>query len=267
MHGGNIAVLPADSYINEESSMPSSYSITDIGRKREMNQDYIFTSDIPLGIFPNLYIVADGMGGHNAGEFASKYTVERIVQYISESSVTDPQELLDLAIHQANADLRRLAASENKYYGMGTTLVAATILGSRLLAANVGDSRLYILSGYLRQVTVDHSLVEEMVEAGTLSREEARTHPDRNVITRAVGAEDTLAVDYFHEDLKPGDLILMCTDGLTCMVPDTGIEEIIRKREGLSERGADLVRTANDSGGRDNISAILIDPLLNGGIQ
>lgn len=247
--------------------MPSSYSITDIGRRREMNQDYIFTSDIPLGIFPNLYIVADGMGGHNAGEFASKYTVERIVQYIGESTEDDPERLLDLAIHQANADLRRLSASQEKYYGMGTTLVAASILGRELLAANVGDSRLYVLSDHLRQVTVDHSLVEEMVEAGTLTREEARVHPDRNVITRAVGAEDHLDIDFFHEELEPGELVLMCTDGLTCMVPDTEIERIVRRREGLSERGSELVREANDSGGKDNISAILIDPLLNGGIQ
>lgn len=232
-----------------------------------MNQDYIFTSDIPLGIFPNLYIVADGMGGHNAGEFASKYTVERIVQYISESGETDPERLLDLAIHQANADLRRLAATENRYYGMGTTLVAATILGNRLLAANVGDSRLYILSDHLRQVTVDHSLVEEMVEAGTLSREQARVHPDRNVITRAVGAEDTLDIDFFTETIKPGELILMCTDGLTCMVPDARIEEIIRGDDGLSEKASKLVGEANGNGGRDNISAILIDPLLYGGIQ
>ena len=169
--------------------MPQSFSITDIGLRREMNQDqdYIFASDLPLGNLSCLYLVADGMGGHRAGDYASKYTVETVVDHVAGTEGEDPEELLGEAYRIANTQIRLKAARHREFYGMGTTLVSCTICGDMLLVANVGDSRLYNFHrGELTQVTVDHSLVEEMVRAGTLDRKLARIHPERNVITRAI---------------------------------------------------------------------------------
>ena len=150
--------------------MPSSFSITDTGRQRKMNQDYVFTSDIPVGPLPNLYIVADGMGGHNAGDYASRYTVNAVAAAVAGAGENsgDPARLLESALREANAGLREIAADRREYYGMGTTFVSASVKEGRLLAANVGDSRLYVLRapGRIRQITVDHSFVEEMIQAG-----------------------------------------------------------------------------------------------------
>lgn len=243
--------------------MLSSFSITDIGKKREMNQDYVFTSDIPLGSLPCLYIVADGMGGHRAGEFASKYTVETIARFIGNTVMDDPQELLNDAFHLANSEIRRIATYRREFFGMGTTLVACTVVDGRLLTANVGDSRLYLRTNdSLRQITIDHSLVGEMVRAGTLDEEAARNHPDRNVITRAIGAEDKLQVDFFTSPLGENSQILMCSDGLTSLLTDGEILQILKNNEGesLQTQAGALIAAANEAGGLDNISVILIDP-------
>lgn len=242
--------------------MPSSFSITDIGRKREMNQDYVFTSDIPLGSLSCLYLVADGMGGHRAGEFASKYTVETIVRFIGNTIMDDPQELLNDAFHLANTEIRRIATYRREFFGMGTTLVACTVADGQLLVANVGDSRLYLHeAGRLSQVTVDHSLVGEMVRAGSLDPEEARNHPDRNVITRAIGAEDTLQVDFFRVSLKEHPQVMMCTDGLSGLLRDEEILQILEENgeETLQTQASLLVAAANEAGGPDNISVILVN--------
>ena len=144
------------------------YSLTDIGVTREMNQDYFFTSEEPVGNLPNLFIVADGMGGHNAGEFASRYTVETIVKTVSESEKKDAVSILEEAISSANSYLLEHARENEGMAGMGTTIVAATVKGSELSVANVGDSRLYIAGKEMRQITKDHSLVQEMVRMGEL---------------------------------------------------------------------------------------------------
>ena len=242
--------------------MPISFSATDTGRKRQMNQDFIFSSDIPVGCLPDLYIVADGMGGHRAGEYASEFTANRVVRLIEKSGRSDPAELMRTALTEVNRELRVIARREPEYRGMGTTAVACVITGKVLQAANVGDSRLYILPGGsgMRQVTTDHSLVEEMVHAGSLDEKEARVHPDRHVITRAIGAEDTLNVDLFTEVLQGDERILMCTDGLTNMLEDAQIEEIIRSTRNLEEAVKVLIAVANEAGGKDNISVTLIDP-------
>ena len=239
--------------------MPQSFSITDIGRRREMNQDYIFSSDIPLGTLSCLYLVADGMGGHQAGELASKYTAEAVVDYVAQAKDADPENILREAFRIANSEVRQMAAKHKEYYGMGTTLVGCTICGDTLLAANVGDSRLYVYKDELRQVTVDHSLVEEMVRAGTLSRKQARVHPERNVITWAIGAEDTLKVDFFRVPLEECGQVLLCSDGLYSMVDDMEIERIVKSGLPLEEKAAALVARANDAGGKDNISVILVN--------
>ena len=167
-----------------------------------MNQDYIFSCDIPVGPLSNLYIVADGMGGHKAGDYASRYTVDKVSAAIAGAAESsgDPARLFEEALQEANSGLRKIASEDRNYYGMGTTFVAATVGDGRLLAVNVADSRLYVLRapGRIKQVTVDHSLVEEMIQAGRIDRETARTLPDKNIITRAVGAEDVLSVDFFR---------------------------------------------------------------------
>lgn len=246
--------------------MLQSFSITDIGLRREMNQDYIFSSDIPLGSLPCLYLVADGMGGHQAGDLASKVTVETVVDFVAQSDGAEPEELLNEAYRLANSRIRMTAARHREYYGMGTTLVGCTVSGRELLVANVGDSRLYNYKDGFRQITVDHSLVEEMVKAGTLDRKMARIHPERNVITRAIGAEEHVQVDFFRIPLEECGLILMCSDGLTTMMEDEEIGRVLSRDCSLEDKATALVRGANRAGGKDNISVILIDtsPALSG---
>ncbi len=242
--------------------MLKTFSITNIGRKRKLNQDYVYTSEQPVGSLPNLFIVADGMGGHNAGDYASKVTVETIVEKVAASSETERTRILDEAIQAANTLVRTRAGESAELEGMGTTVVAATCDGNRLCVANVGDSRLYVVNGKeIRQVTRDHSWVEEMVRRGGLGKEEARNHPDRNIITRAVGADESVKVDFFSVILKEGDMILMCTDGLTSMLEDEEIRMILDGARDIVEKAEELVAAANERGGRDNISVILIDPL------
>lgn len=238
------------------------YSLTDIGVSREMNQDYFFTSEEPIGSLPNLFIVADGMGGHKAGEFASRFTVEKVVKAISESEKKDVPEILVEAILMANNLLLDYADEHSDMRGMGTTVVAATVVGSQLFVANVGDSRLYVVGQTIRQITRDHSLVQEMVRLGELDERQARSHPDKNIITRAIGADKDLRVDVFEEQLKPGDKILLCSDGLTNMVEDSVLYEVLnRVQMKLSEKVELLVDAANKNGGTDNITVVVYQPI------
>ena len=193
----------------------AAYSVTDIGRIRKINQDYVFTSEVPIGALPNLFIVADGMGGHKAGEYASKHTVETIVGETNLSTERNAVRVISKAVRVANRKIRKKALSDDNYFGMGTTLVVATIDDNGLTVANVGDSRLYIIRGdEINQITIDHSLVEEMVQMGELERKKARNHPDKNIITRAIGVMDEVDVDFFEvDDMMAGDVILMCSWG------------------------------------------------------
>ena len=177
--------------------MLKTFSMTDIGRKRKLNQDFVYSCETPIGNLPNLFVVADGMGGHNAGDFASKHTVEVIVQTISDAAEAEPVRVIKQAIQNANSSIRRKSEEEEALRGMGTTVVVATIIGECLYVANVGDSRLYIMDHEIRQITRDHSLVEEMVRIGEIDRESARTHPDKNIITRAIGAAEEIEIDFF----------------------------------------------------------------------
>ena len=243
--------------------MLKTFSVTDIGRKRKMNKDYVYSSEQPIGHLPNLFLVADGMGGHNAGEYASKVTVETIVEYIADSPETDAARIFDGAIHSANARIRRLAAASSLLAGMGTTVVAATCEGDRLSVANVGDSRLYIVGRRgIRQITRDHSFVEELVALGKIKRDSRDYQKNKNIITRAIGTMKTVDTDLFALKLKPKDTILMCSDGLSNMVDEFEMEYIIRTEEGIRRKTEILVEAANRSGGRDNISVILIEPQI-----
>ncbi len=239
--------------------MLRSYAITDIGLGRQLNQDFIFLSDTPVGNLPNVFIVADGMGGHKAGDFASRYAVETIVDEIKSSEEKEPADILKKAIDKANAYTRQKSSEDYKLAGMGTTVVIATCIGQNLEVANVGDSRLYLVNDKIEQITIDHSLVEEMVRNGSIDREAARNHPKKNIITRAIGAQDIVEADFFKLEISVGDMVLLCSDGLTNMVEDENIQRILKGDGSLKEKAEELVRAANNNGGRDNISLIIIE--------
>ena len=223
------------------------FSMTHIGRRREMNQDYMYTSENAVGKLPNLFLVADGMGGHKAGEYASRFTVEKIVETIETSGQTEPVAAMKEAVEAANRGLLEEAGRDAAKAGMGTTVV--------------GDSRLYLINHEaIRQITRDHSLVEEMVRLGEMDKADAKDHPDKNIITRAVGVVPELSVDFFEVELKPGDTVLMCSDGLTNMIEDEEIKKIVLGQRDIVEKAEKLIDTANENGGKDNITVVLIEP-------
>lgn len=236
------------------------FSMTDIGRKREVNQDYVFATDETIGNLPNLLVVADGMGGHRAGDFASRFTVEVLAEEVQNCQETHPETILGNSIQAANERLLEEAEKDNRLEGMGTTLVAATIMDHVLYFANVGDSRLYLINKEIRQLSKDHSMVEEMVRLGGLTEEEAKHHPDKNIITRAIGVKQKVEPDFFEYRLKGGDIILMCSDGLTNMVDDDEIFQIVKSARDIVEAVESLIQRANENGGSDNIGVVLAQP-------
>ena len=236
------------------------FSMTHIGRRREMNQDYVYVTDKPVGPFPNLLVVADGMGGHKAGDFASKYTVKVVHEELEKTELDKPEEILKSIVSVANHKLIQAAQSDVKLEGMGTTLVIATVIGNTLYFSNVGDSRLYLIGDKIKQLSKDHSLVEEMVRLGGINEEEARHHPDKNIITRAIGVKEDVEVDFYEFSLKKGDIILMCSDGLSNMIEDEEIFAIVKGARDIVEAGQNLIDRANENGGNDNISVVLAEP-------
>lgn len=235
------------------------YAATDVGRIREVNQDYIFCSMEPVGKLPNLFLVADGMGGHKAGDLASRYTVETLIDSIKSSVSDNPITIINDAIVEANNRLLEKAAESEQYSGMGTTLVVCTIIGESMYVANVGDSRLYLYDGRLSQITRDHSLVAEMVALGKLGRDEARRHEKKNVITRAIGGAKEVMADFFEAELTAGNRIIMCSDGLTNMVEDEEIEQVLASDIPIEDKTKQLLGRANDNGGKDNIAVVIIE--------
>lgn len=240
----------------------NAFGKTDVGLMRTINQDSIFVSTQPIGNLPNLFIVADGMGGHKAGDVASREAIERFVKYACTTHMSDPANILDAGIISVNKDIFDMASSNRDYSGMGTTFVAASLVENHVYIANVGDSRLYLIGRDIRQITRDHSLVEDMVRMGVLEREEARTHYKKNVITKAIGVADdkTSTPDIFEIEVENGDKLLLCSDGLTNMVEDYDIKKIVKDNDSIEDAVRELIRQANENGGKDNISAILIEP-------
>ena len=226
----------------------------------KVNQDYVFATDETIGNLPNLLVVADGMGGHRAGDFASRFTVEVLAEEVQNCKETHPETILGNSIQAANERLLEEAEKDNRLEGMGTTLVAATILDHVLYFANVGDSRLYLINKEIRQLSKDHSMVEEMVRLGGLTEEEAKHHPDKNIITRAIGVKQKVEPDFFEYRLKGGDIILMCSDGLTNMVDDDEIFQIVKSARDIVEAVESLIQRANENGGSDNIGVVLAQP-------
>lgn len=236
-------------------------SLSDKGKRRQLNQDVVYSSELPVGNLPNLFMIADGMGGHKAGDYASRYAVDTICSEVERSAERTPEKILQGAIDVANAGIFEISNENRDFEGMGTTLVAATIDGACLKVGNVGDSRLYIVNGKeIRQITTDHSLVEEMIKMGGLDRESARTHPNKNIITRAVGVAYAVLADFYEVHLQEGDMVLLCSDGLSNMLEDEEIRMIVNAQRDIMEKAEALVRAANQNGGRDNISLILIEP-------
>lgn len=238
-------------------------AITDVGQNRSMNQDFIFSSTTPIGSLDNLFIVADGMGGHQAGDFASRFVVENLVEFFShEYPEKDVHGILKEGIRKVNRELYEEASTNVSLRGMGSTLVVATVKGNVLYVANIGDSRLYLLREELEQITKDHSYVEELVAMGKLKRGSRDYLEKKNIITRAVGTGRDVDTDLFALKLRSRDYILMCSDGLSNMVDEFEIEYIIRTEDGLQEKAGKLVEAANRNGGKDNISVILMEPQI-----
>jgi protein phosphatase len=223
---------------------------TDTGLRRSGNEDAHY-------VRAPLFVLADGMGGAQAGEVASRTAIEVLARGLPDGPGSEEERLAAL-VSEANSAVHALAVSDEQLAGMGTTLTAAYLGERELAVAHVGDSRLYLLrDGKLRQLTDDHSLVGELVRRGELSAQEAEGHPQRSIITRALGPEDQVVVDHLTWPAQGGDVYLLCSDGLTDMVDDQRIEAIITDSESLSQAASALVAAANEAGGRDNITVIL----------
>ena len=234
-------------------------SKTHVGMVRTVNEDALLTTG------PELFALADGMGGYAAGETASREALQVLQQEAEKFKELTGTELCTAmreTVQQANKHIRQMAQSEVQYHDMGPTLVAVYLAADgKAYAVNVGDSRLYVIGEKIQQITRDHSLVQEMVRMGELDPEQARKHPKKNIITRALGAEKTVDIDFFDLKLEPGDVVLMCSDGLSNMVEDSQLREIISDTStDLDEKGRILIREANRNGGKDNIAIVLVEP-------
>jgi len=235
-------------------------AMTDVGMCRKINEDnYYVKAD---GAFPYA-IVADGMGGHKAGEIASMMVVDVIRNHL-ENSLSEDQDYVEAgetvrkAFISANNIIYKYAENHYKIMGMGTTATLAMVFKGRIITAHVGDSRAYTIDkNEIKQITRDHSYVQELVSMGKITKEEAKHHPKKNFITRAMGAEETVKVDV---NIRPynGETILLCSDGLVNFVDDEEIKDIVQKRGSLKKKTEQLVNTANSRGGKDNITVIIL---------
>lgn len=227
---------------------------SDVGKRREKNEDGYLVSD-------PVFAVADGMGGHSAGEIASAIALQTFKN--SFRPIPSPKTVSDKlaeSIQKANETVFQQSATETEQRGMGTTLTIAVLLENKFHFGHIGDSRAYLLrDSSLSQITEDHSLVAEMVKKGVLSPEQAEIHPQRSVLTRALGIEQAVQIDTSSLEIKPKDKILLCTDGLTSMVDDPEIERILNEPDDPQTICQNLVEAANEKGGHDNITALIIE--------
>lgn len=225
-------------------------SRTDIGYVRDHNEDSLI-------IIPPLFAVADGMGGHEAGEIASEITVNTLAE-LAPSHLD--AEGLTAAVEAANYNVMKAPRQGIGRDGMGTTLTAAMLEGERLLIAQVGDSRAYLLhKGHLQQITRDHSLMADLIEAGQITPEEARVHPNRSVITRAIGSDIHMRPDIYELNVDAGDRMLLCSDGLSSMISNNAIESIMRRQSDAQHCADELVTAALENGGADNVTVVVAD--------
>jgi PPM family protein phosphatase len=237
-------------------------SQTDPGRARENNED-----SVAYDPAVNLAVLADGMGGYNAGEIASgmatAFIKSEMSRWLSEAGRAatgrEIRRALEICVENANRSIFNAANSNAQYSGMGTTLVVAAFHDEKIMLGHIGDSRCYRLRGdQFAQITKDHSLLQEQIDAGLLTEEQAANSSYKNLVTRALGVDETVALDLQELDVEPGDLYVMCSDGLSDMVGDDEIGEILRTHPSLEQTAERLVATANEHGGRDNISVLLV---------
>lgn len=236
------------------------FSKTDRGRVRTDNQDAYFAGKITDdAVFA---VVCDGMGGANAGNVASELAVRHISEYVIRSyrdgmDMTDTEKTLKNAIVSANISLYDMAVNNAELTGMGTTAVAAFVKDGTAVIAHVGDSRIYLVNGEIKQLTRDHSVVQSLIESGKITPEDAKVHPRKNVITRALGAEENVAVDSDCLNLSNGDTLLLCSDGLTNFLDDKDILTVFQNND-ISAVAERLVEEANKNGGGDNITVVTV---------
>lgn len=227
---------------------------TDVGQVRRNNQDAFLLGE-------SVFAVADGMGGHLAGEVASATALEPVEELDGRvfPDAAAATEAATEAVLRANAEVSQKAAGNPEYQGMGTTLTAAVFEGRRLHIAHVGDSRAYLLrDGELSQMTTDHTLVQHLIDEGQITREEAATHPQRSIITRAIGVANDIQVDTLSLDLQAGDVVLLCSDGLSGFITDAAMKHVLLSDRSLDDQVSELVRLANEAGGGDNITAVVL---------
>ncbi len=244
-------------------------ALSDVGRKRKGNEDALFLNE-----HQKLYVVADGMGGHAAGEVASRVAVDAIAEFVEltggnqeitwpfglDDSISYEGNRLKTAVRHANSRVLEATRESAEYEGMATTVAAVLVDGDVANLAHVGDSRIYVWSaGEITLLTRDHSWVNEQIENGAISPEQARSHPLRNVVTRALGGRSDLVVDIESRRMAEGDMLLLCSDGLTTMVPDDEIARVLGESEGdVADAVQALVGLANERGGEDNITVVLL---------
>lgn len=236
------------------------YSKIDKGIVRNSNQDAYFAGEISQEV--TFAVVCDGMGGAKAGNVASTAAVKSISEYIANSyrsnmSLDDITKMLRNAIISANIEIYDMAAQNEQLQGMGTTVVAAVVRNGNAVVANVGDSRVYLLDDNITQLTTDHSIVQTLIESGKITAEDAKVHPRKNVITRALGAESDVAVDIAEYNLSENNTLLLCTDGLTNFVSEEDILKTFKEND-ISVVSEKLVELANEGGGGDNITAVTL---------
>ena len=227
------------------------YSLTDVGRQRNANEDALFETS-----GSRVFAVADGMGGARAGEVAARAAIEEIEGVETDGSAGE-RDLAEM-VERANRRIHDLSRGDESLAGMGTTMTTVSVGDGEVAIAHVGDSRAYRFRGdELERLTHDHSLVDEMVRAGRLTPEEAEVHPQRSIITRALGPEPEVEVERMTYSARSGDVYLICSDGLTSMIPEDALASILRARSSLRAAGTEMVRAANEAGGRDNITVVL----------
>jgi len=235
---------------------------SDTGRARNNNEDSAVIDEAT-----SLVVLADGMGGYNAGEVASgmltAFIRAELGRWLQEASISatdhEVRRAMDICVDNANRAIFNAANSNPQYAGMGTTLVLAVFRDQRLLVGHVGDSRAYRLrGGRLLQITRDHSLLQEQIDAGLITPEQAAFSANKNLVTRAVGVEDTVILESHVHDIQPGDIYLMCSDGLSDMLDDQTIAQVLQMYDSIEAAGAALIEAANDAGGKDNIAVILV---------
>ena len=239
------------------------YGASDVGCVRELNEDSFCIYGFEQNQTPGFCVLSDGMGGHNAGEVASQRAVQFVAEELMEAmnapEEAQPPKSLNQAVRAANEKVYAMAMENQNQRGMGATLVAACIYENEAYVANVGDSRAYAFRDHaLMQITKDHSVVEEMVANGSITREEARVHPQKNIITRAIGTDPVTEADIFEYDYLPGDCLLLCSDGLSGMVEDEEIMQILDREMDAEHTVTELIEEAKEHGGSDNVTAICI---------